>query len=604
MRLSFDKGAPERVFNRCTSAMNIRRYPTVAVGLLFCCATIPVTAEDVGAIPLEAYGVWDRGASFSFTEYPFLKGLSYGADWEEIEPQPDVFDWSSLDAAVQRAHEHDKFMYISINPGPDSPQWVYELGVPKVSTDDEKHLGKWKHYPYYLAPEYKRRFFGMIRSLAEHLDRLPAEQHRRIAFIQVKTGCTGDECPYKGQTLDPKYEIRKDSPEWRDFRLETFALFVDLFQSNRDRRIELLFNAVGGNDDDGEDAAYGPEWDWITSHVKGAFGIKNGALSRGHHLRGERVLYEQWIGYLVNPKGLRLFRRSEMDQTWKRPWYQRNLPMNFYWGAVNAVHGGQSIWDVTASALEASKDENIVPAFEFFNKYAGQIYPATATDAFCALHKGLDASDTAAYPEDIFGKASPNNVERMAAICQAFAEYGARIDDADALRFGQVRQRSSQKGFNDVGWEIWPDNYTRFLYQIEADSTSVPHWRIGGEITRESPVYARFARGFEHASGRDALYFKLDDEFFTGRELKPVTIRIVWYDQHPGSTWKLLYDAGSGEMKTGYDAEGRSDCQWRTETIQLSDAVMDHGGDRGSDVALVNIDDKDDLFSLIELHRD
>lgn len=573
------------------------------MSVLFCVSLSPA-ADDGGSIPLEAYGVWDRGASFDFEDYPFLKGLTFNADWEEIEPRPGQFDWSDLDRAAKKAHEHDRFMYISINPGPDAPQWVYDQGVPKVLTDDEKHAGKWKHYPYYLDPEYKRLFFRMIRSLAEHLDGLPIEQHRRIAFIQVKTGCTGDECPYKGAALDPKLEIAKGSAEWRAFRLETFALHVELFQSDPDRRIELLFNAVGGEEGDDENKGYAAEWDWITSHVKGGFGIKNGALSRGHHLRGERVLYEQWIGYLVNPKGLQLFRRSEMDQTWRKPWYQRNVPMNFYWGAVNAIHGGQSIWDVTASALKAAKEYDLAPAFDFFNKYAAQIYPASATDAFCALHKGLDASDTTAYPESVYGDASPRNVERMLAICKTFAKYGARVDDETALLFGQVRQRSSQTGFNDVGWQIWPDNYYRFLYQIDADTTSVPRWRVGGEITQDSPIYARFARGFEHASGKDGLYFKLDDEFFRGRQPKSVTIRIVWYDERAGSTWKLTYDAGQTEMKTARTFTGQGTHQWRTETVQLTDAILDHGGDRGSDFALINTDDRDDLFSLIELHRD
>ena len=100
------------------------------------------------------------------------------------------------------------------------------------------------------------------------------------------------------------------------------------------------------------------------------------------------------------------------------------------------------------------------------------------------------------------------------------------------------------------------------------------------------------------------MYFKLDDEFFSGREPKPVTIRIVWYDSTPGSTWKLVYDAGTAEMKTARTITGQGDKQWRTETIQLTDAVLDHGGDRGSDFALINTDDKDDLFSLIEVHRD
>jgi hypothetical protein len=35
----------------------------------------------------------------------------------------------------------------------------------------------------------------------------------------------------------------------------------------------------------------------------------------------------------------------------------------------------------------------------------------------------------------------------------------------------------------------------------------------------------------------------------------------------------------------------------------LKDAVFRRGGTKGSDLALVNADDKDDIFSLIEVHR-
>ena len=80
----------------------------VSFNSLVLLAIAAMAAEDNAGIPLEAYGVWDRGSSFSFTEYPFLKGLSFGANWEEIEPQPGVFDWSGLDLAVQKASQHNK----------------------------------------------------------------------------------------------------------------------------------------------------------------------------------------------------------------------------------------------------------------------------------------------------------------------------------------------------------------------------------------------------------------------------------------------------------------------------------------------------------------
>ena len=62
------------------------RSAVVSFTSLLLLATADMAAEGGGGIPLEAYGVWDRGSSLSFTEYPFLKGLSFGADWEAISP--------------------------------------------------------------------------------------------------------------------------------------------------------------------------------------------------------------------------------------------------------------------------------------------------------------------------------------------------------------------------------------------------------------------------------------------------------------------------------------------------------------------------------------
>ena len=154
-----------------------------------------------------------------------------------------------------------------------------------------------------------------------------------------------------------------------------------------------------------------------------------------------------------------------------------------------------------------------------------------------------------------------------------------------------------------MGWDIWPDNYSRFLYQIDADATSIPLWRVGGPITKTSSIYSRFARGFEHSSGKDAMYFKLHDGFSKDAQPKVMSITVVWYDGQVGSTWKLDYDAGTPTMKTALSVTGKGDKQWHHETVTLKDAVLRHGGTKGADFALVNTDDKDDIFSLIEVHR-
>ena len=116
---------------------------------------------------------------------------------------------------------------------------------PRCSRTIRRHLNKWEYYPYYLAPEYKTYFQRLITEFGKHIRSYPKEKQERIAFIQVKTGCTGDEAAYKGEPKDSQYALAKTSAEWRAFRLETFALFVKIFQEDPGQRIDLLFNSVG-----------------------------------------------------------------------------------------------------------------------------------------------------------------------------------------------------------------------------------------------------------------------------------------------------------------------------------------------------------------------
>ena len=99
------------------------------------------------------------------------------------------------------------------------------------------------------------------------------------------------------------------------------------------------------------------------------------------------------------------------------------------------------------------------------------------------------------------------------------------------------------------------------------------------------------------------MYFKLHEGFSQGNEPKVVTVTVVWYDGMAGSTWKLDYDAGQAEMKTGLTVRGKGDKQWHHERVIVEDAILRQGGTKGSDLALVNTDDKDDIFSLMEVHR-
>jgi Beta-galactosidase len=550
---------------------------------------------------VSSYGVWDRGFEHNLKTYPFIRGASSDCPWDNIEKKSGVYDWSSMDVAVEKAYKNKMSVYLSFEAGPKTPDWVYEEGVPKVTTNDQMH-DKFPYYPYYLSPIYKKLYTRFITEAAKHIHSYPIEKQAKIAFIQVKTGCTGDETPYKGESNDKNYDLPKEGADWQNFRTECFALYAKLFDQI-EPKISLLFGSISADEDGGKDRKYQQQWDWVTKNITGVLGIKAGALSRGSHFADEKTIVNNWQKYLIDPKGLKFFARSEMDQSWQRPVFQLNVQLNFYWAAINALNLGQSIWDVSSGAMEASKEEGFDYSFFFFDKYAGQIYPKTANNAFCALHKGLDYSDKVVYPEAEFGLASQKNIERAEKITAAFAKYGAAIDDKSALIMGQVKQRGNQAGFNDAGWKIWSDNYSRLLYQINPDETCIPIWRVNGPLTPTSSIYDRFARGFEHVSGKDAMYFKLHEGFSQDAKPKVMSINVVWYDGVEGSKWKLDYDAGAKTMKTAINITGKGDKKWHHEAVTIKDAVFRYGGIKGSDLALINTDDKDDIFSIVEVKR-
>jgi hypothetical protein len=339
-----------------------------------------------------------------------------------------------------------------------------------------------------------------------------------------------------------------------------------------------------------------------TIDPKIGFGIKGGAYNRGHHLTGEQTFKEQWDPYLINPKGMKLFSAAEMDESWHKPIFNINTELGFYWSALSGINTGLSSYNCSKRAIEyAMAHIEIRDIFKMYNKYAQQLYPASATTAFSVFHEGLNAADTIKFPEKKFGKAKVKNLERYTNICNAYASRGAKMDDLESAAVGQVDQRERQTGYNDAGWDIAEGNFERFLTQIKPDETSIGLFRIRGEIDKNSSKYDRFARSFENATGKNTMYFKFDDEMFAVSKPKNLKFTITWLDKNPGSTWELQYNKGN-DMKTAIEVKGKGDYQWKWVTVEVDDMQLNHSGKMESDFVLVNTDSIDDIFNGIEVN--
>ena len=179
------------------------KHLALIIAITFC-----ITKSQAQSLPITSYGVWDRGGGipdYSSPNADFVKGIETTLDWKDIQAGPGTnCDFSAFQKILDIAVANDKLIRFSINVGPDCPLWLFSNGVPLVNVTINAATNQnflYRH-PYYLDPEYKAYYFEMIRQFALFLRNQPQEKFDHIAFVQVKTGATGDEEPYKGDVTD------------------------------------------------------------------------------------------------------------------------------------------------------------------------------------------------------------------------------------------------------------------------------------------------------------------------------------------------------------------------------------------------------------------
>ncbi|MBP7141056.1 MAG: hypothetical protein KBA71_04060 [Opitutaceae bacterium] len=549
-------------------------------------------AALVGAEKPRPWGVypWGRSPDMRIPADMPVRGIPFTWRWEELEPARGKFNF---DEAVRQRLEVVKarngYTHIMFHVAPITPEWVYEAGVPKVIMPERitpaRKLQK-PTYPYYFDPLYKEILHELVTALSDYLAALPEDLKSRILFIQVAEGATGDGQPYKGVPLERKYVISEKA--WNDYRRETWAYYQAAFQrADASLDVPLLVNGDANTDVENQ---------WLLDHTK-VFGVKQGMFSHGYLVSDTIDRLARWEEFRARAvaTGHTMFTRGEQDEEWRVcGWSNQNPPRAFYWSGLFALHCKLDVWNVPIDALAT---QPIKEAVVTFNRYAGYNEPGGSPGAFCALRRGLDASDTKAYPESEFGEASKTNVERYLKIASAFAKFGARQGDPQKAIGGGMRNRQADDQ-NDVGWRILPGNFERHLFQLDPEQTSLGLWDTG---PAKHP-YGLFARRFDTASGRNRMSFKLADGFFAQpADAHGVRLRIVYLDDGKGG-WELAYATRHGEQTARRVAlEGSG--LWREIVVTLPDAVWDHRLAGGADLSLRQSDGGDTTFHLIELER-
>jgi hypothetical protein len=139
-------------------------------------------------------GVWvQHGTSHmipkSTVDTSFLVGGDVSAKWETLEPKQGHWNWTALDGELMAQAKAGFLIVLQFTAGPESPEWIYDAGVPSVQVNNSVH--GWTKYPYYLSQEYTQLWLSAVGTFAAHIESLPITIKSKIVAAQQNFGSTG-----------------------------------------------------------------------------------------------------------------------------------------------------------------------------------------------------------------------------------------------------------------------------------------------------------------------------------------------------------------------------------------------------------------------------
>ncbi len=174
---------------------------SACIGLL-AASMAGVAAQSKPGYGISSWAGWKPG-DISRAECPELRSVPLILKWDDLEPVQGEYAFPlKIGKPLAAAHADDLSVTLMIWVGPDAPEWIYTKGVPMVTTDRTHNaLGQrtdqQSKYPYYLHPEYKKAFHGLIDAFGGYIKTLPPALRERIVLVQCAEGSTGDGQPYK-----------------------------------------------------------------------------------------------------------------------------------------------------------------------------------------------------------------------------------------------------------------------------------------------------------------------------------------------------------------------------------------------------------------------
>jgi hypothetical protein len=215
------------------------------------CAVPDGSPAGLSARPtgLVAFAIYTNGKD-PFSEQvfadPSVSGVDLLLQWDNVEPAPNMFDWSVLDCVFAGAHTHHKFVALSLVPGFRSPSWV--LQIPGVQTQsfkfsyDNKQPARPLPLPWNDA--YLNTWFTFMGAVAQRYGNTP--EFRLIQVAGPTSVSTEMSLPDReGDAALPAAAHGSDIAEWISLGY-TPNRYVDAWKKSFDKFHELFPNQYLG----------------------------------------------------------------------------------------------------------------------------------------------------------------------------------------------------------------------------------------------------------------------------------------------------------------------------------------------------------------------
>jgi hypothetical protein len=122
----------------------VARGLAMLIALAMSTGLIAATSSPHYADPRGVYarlGAYDATVPQAALDNPSIDGIALYTNWDTVERQKGIFDWSWIDNVVAQAAAHHKKVSLGITAGADTPAWVYADGATAFDFTWREHWG-------------------------------------------------------------------------------------------------------------------------------------------------------------------------------------------------------------------------------------------------------------------------------------------------------------------------------------------------------------------------------------------------------------------------------------------------------------------------------